>query len=182
LSLSRRFDLPRLKPAQKIARRATRRSRAADSDLGMNVRNPQAGQRLALLPADGLIEFDLVVEGGDGTEQVHLDLDAVPVFVTPTDPCVPRSGRYIVLADGHAGEHLLTARLVVDPDPEDPEPPPDPYVSITGLTIVSWSGAARGFTMQRAATSTFTAGALFGGLTALVVRSGLVRLKRMVLG
>ncbi|MBT0771559.1 hypothetical protein KIH74_21655 [Kineosporia sp. J2-2] len=179
LSLNRRptFLLP-AKP-QWMAARANRRSRITESEMHLSERSPAAARVLHLVPGDGLIEFDIEVSGGDGTEQIHLDLDAVPVFVAQARHPVPRSGRYVVLADGSAGQHLLTARLVTDRQAAWPRGEGDgpPRASITNVTVVSWPDAVPGFTFERVAMTTFVSGVVAGGAGTLAAQGG-VRLAR----
>ena len=73
-------------------------------------RRPQAVS-FTTAPGDQLLEFDLAVHGGDGTEQLDLGSGRRRRIPLPARFPVPSAGRYVMLADGRPGEHLLTARL-----------------------------------------------------------------------
>ncbi|MDP9828845.1 hypothetical protein [Kineosporia succinea] len=158
LTLGRRAGLAHLMGAQRPLPAPRRDSRVTDIDLHLNRRYPASAKVLRLLPGDGLITFDVEIDGGDGDEQILLELDAVPVFIGLARYPVPRSGRYVVLTDGSAGEHLLTARLVTDASTRA-----WPRVLITNVTIESWPDAMPGFTMERVAMRTFVSGLVVGG-------------------
>ncbi|GLY17081.1 hypothetical protein LWF15_21280 [Kineosporia rhizophila] len=161
---------------RRIEARAVRRGRITGAELQLDPARPTAAMILSSLPGDGLIEFDVEVEGGDGSEQVQLDLDAITVYVAQARYPVPPSGRYVMLADGRPGDHLLTARLVVgDPDSQV-------KVRVTNVTIVSWPAAAPGFTFRRLAWTTFTSGALSGSVATVLVGAGLAGLRRRLRG
>ncbi|GAA3626998.1 hypothetical protein GCM10022223_50340 [Kineosporia mesophila] len=157
LVLGRRAGLQQLMGAQRPLPVPHRDSRVTDVELHLNRRFPASAKVLRLLPGDGLITFDIEVSGSDGTEQILLELDAVPVFISLARYPVPASGRYIALADGSAGDHLLTARLVTGSSAEA-----DPRVLITDVTIVSWPDVQPGFTMERVAMQTFVSGLVVG--------------------
>jgi hypothetical protein len=191
LDLHRRRDLPRLGAAKRLALRPTRRSPVEGASLQLSPAVPAAALILHSLPGEGLIEFDLAMVDGDGTEQIQIDVDAVPAFLMQGRFPVPRAGRYVLLSDGRPGDHLLTARLSVDPSSVDPSSvhpssASPPRVSLTNITVVSWPGAAAGFSIQRAALATFWAGAATGSLATLLtlittgwtVRKVLARLTR----
>jgi len=170
LVLRRRTDLARLFGTRRKVAALSRPSRVSTAELHLSTRFPAAARVLRIMPGDGLIEFDIETSGGDGTEEVHLDLDAVPVFVARTCYPVPRSGRYVVLADGAAGDHLLTARLVSAPESDPAQPP---RASITNIRFVTWPDAALGFTVERVAMTTFVTGTVAGTLATLLTQAGL---------
>ncbi|MCE0536267.1 hypothetical protein LWF15_12185 [Kineosporia rhizophila] len=183
LVLRRRTDLPRMFGARRKVPMVTRPSRITGAEMHLSTRHTAAAQVLRILPGDGLIEFDVEMTGGDGSEQVHLDLDAVPVYVAQARFPVPRSGRYVVLADGAAGDHLFTARLVTDPNAkydEDTDDAQPPRVSVTNVSIVSWPDAALGFTFERIAMTTFVTGTVAGALGTLFTQAGLRLARRGV--
>lgn len=161
---------------RRIEARAARRGRITGADLHLDPSRPTAALILSSLPGDGLIEFDVEVEGGDGSEQLQLDLDAITVYVAQARFPVPPSGRYVMLADGRPGDHLLTARLVVG-DPAAPV-----RVHVTNVTIVSWPAAAPGFTFRRLAWTTFTSGALSGSVATVLVGAAAAGLRRRLRG
>ncbi|GAB3285748.1 hypothetical protein GCM10027456_81340 [Kineosporia babensis] len=159
---------------QRVAARGLRRGRITGADLTLDAHKPAAAVILSSLPGDGLIEFGLEVQGGDGSEQIQIDLDALTVFVAEARYPVPASGRYVMLADGRAGDHLLTARLITS------GPDSQAQVRITGVTIVSWPDAAPGFTFRRLALTTFTSGAVSGSLATVATGAGLLWLRRQL--
>lgn len=175
LDLRRGQDLPQTPAARRIAAMPTRRSPVADSGLHLDTRTPAAALILRSVPDDFLLEFDLDVQDGDGDEQIQLDVDAVPAFITEARFPVPAAGRYVMLADGRPGEHLLTARLIIPGRPAgrragDSAGPPvgRPRVSITNVTVVNWPGAVTGFSFQRTAVALFLAGAATGSVATLL--------------
>lgn len=179
LVLRRRTDLLRLFGARRAASPKRRPSRITTAELHLSTRFPATAKVLRIMPGDGLIEFDIEVSGGDGTEEVHLDLDAVPVFVARTGYPVPRSGRYIVLADGAAGDHLLTARMIRSQAPDGSTGQP-PRVSITNIALVSWPDAALGFTFERVAMTMFVTGTIVGSLATLLTQAVLRVARRLI--
>ncbi|GAB6902125.1 hypothetical protein [Kineosporia succinea] len=173
-------------PPRVDLRRGVRSTRPVALELELSATFPVAAGVVNLQGTDGLLEFDLEVTGGDGSEQVQIDLDTVTVFVARTGFPVPERGRYVVLADGSAGEHLLTARLSgASGSPGSPGSPDEqPRVRVTGIRIVSWADARPGFTLKRAASTTFGAGMVTGGAGAvalLAVGAGLRRGLRALL-
>jgi hypothetical protein len=179
LVMRRRTDLLRLLGARRKVPMVTHPSRITSAELHLSLRSPAAAQVLRILPGDGLIEFDIQMTGGDGTEELHLDLDAVPVFVTQARFPIPRSGRYIVLADGAAGDHLITARLVTGKPAAD-APTDSPRASITNITLVSWPDAALGFTFERVTTTAFVTGAIAGTLGTVTTQALIRGVRRIV--
>ena len=178
LHLRRRKDWPRAGDARRIAARPIRRT-PVTGDLHLSAGTPAAALILHSVPGDCLVEFDIDMPAGDGTDQLQIEVDAVAAFVAQARYPVPRSGRYVMLADGRPGDHLLTARLVLAPpsggrragDPAGAgggAAPGQPRVSITNITIVNWPGALTGFSFQRAAGWTFLAGAAAGSLSTLL--------------
>ena len=88
---------------------------------------------------------------------------------------VPASGRYVMLADGRPGDHLLTARLTTTRRPAGgragdrvPEIVAQPRVTIRNVQIVSLPGAVTGFSFERAAVTMFLTGAAAGSVATLV--------------
>jgi len=180
LLLRRRTELPRLLfGTRRKVPMVTRPSRITNAELHLSSRSPAAAQVLRVLPGDGLIEFDIEMTGGDGSEELHLDLDAVPVFVARARFPIPRSGRYVVLADGAAGDHLLTARLVTGKPTTDAGTDP-PRASITNVSLVSWPDAALGFTIERVAVTTFVTGTIAGSVGTLLTQAALRLVRRGV--
>ena len=174
LDLHQRRDRPRLGAAKRLASRPTRRGPIAGTDLHLSIHTPAAALILRSLPGENLVEFDLEVEDGDGSEQVQIDVDAVPAFVAEARFPVPRAGRYVLLADGRPGERLLTARLIAARRPGsgragdgDANRSAQPRVSITNVTTVHWPGMATGFSFQRVAVATFVTGAATGSIATL---------------
>lgn len=175
LELRQRKDLPRIGEARRIASRPIRRSPVAGTGLHLSPQTPAAALILRSVQGDYLVEFDIDIQDGDGTEQIHIDLDAVAAFVTQARFPVPRSGRYVMLADGRPGEHLLTARLTTARRPAGgrsgdgaPDIAAPPRISITNITIVYWPGALTGFSFQRAAVWMFLTGAAAGSIATLL--------------
>jgi hypothetical protein len=175
LDLRIRPDRPRLGEARRIASRPVRRTPVPGADLHLSADTPAAALILRSVRGDCLVEFDLDIVAGDGTEQIQIEVDAVAAFVAQADFPVPGSGRYVMLADGRPGEHLLTVRLLTGRRPAggrsgDDAPPPagQPRISITNVTIVYWRGAISGFSFQRAALGMFFAGVAAGSLSTLL--------------
>jgi len=171
LELRRRKDWPRLGEARRIAARPIRRSPVPGGNLQLSAQTPAAAVILRSVRGDCLVEFDINVLAGDGNEQVQIDVDAVDAFIAQARFPVPRSGRYVMLADGGPGEHLLTARLITARRPaggRSGDAPSDvgaqPRVSITNVTIVYRRGALIGFSFQRAAIGMFFTGAAAGSI------------------
>jgi len=162
LDLGRRRDRPRLGAARRIVSRPTRRTPIIGPGLRLTPQTPAAALVLRTVPGDTLVEFDLKVVDGDGTEQIEIDLDEVTAFVALARFPVPKAGRYVMLTDGRPGERLLTARLTAR------SPGTRPQVSITNLAIVNSPGAVTGFSVQRAAVAIFFAGAATGSLATLL--------------
>jgi hypothetical protein len=176
LELHRRWDLPQLTAARQMTSKAIRRSRLEDTELRLSTVTPAAALILRSTPGDGLVEFDLDVVDGDGTEQVQIDVDAVPAFVTQARFPVPSSGRYVMLADGGPGEHLLTARLITTRrragdglagGGSRTAGVGAPQATITNVTTVNWAGAGTGSSFQHIAAVTFFTGAAAGSLATL---------------
>ena len=174
LDLRQRRDLPRVGQAHRMASRPITRNLVAGAGLQLSADTPAAALILRSVSGDCLVEFDIEVQDGDGTEQVQIDVDAMAAFVAQTRFPVPRSGRYVMLADGRPGEHLLTARLITAPWPagrrsgEASHVGAEPRVSITNVTIVYWRGALTGFSFERAALWTFLTGAAVGSFATLL--------------
>jgi hypothetical protein len=173
LELRPRKDLPRPGAARRLAARPTQRTRVDVPGLRLSTATPAAALILHSVPGDRLVEFDIAIQGGDGNELVQLEVDAVPAFVTQARFPVPESGRYVMLADGRPGEHLLTARLITTRQPagrtgDRAKTRSRPRVSITNLTMVNSPGAATWFSFQRAATAAFFTGVAAGSIATLL--------------
>jgi hypothetical protein len=195
LTLCPRRDLKMLGTARRLAARQVRRTPVIGAALHLSPQISAAALILRSMPGDGLVEFDIDVLDGDGTEQIQIDVDAVTAFITEARFPVPGCGRYVMLTDGRPGERLITARLVTARRPaggragdEAAAAGAQPRVSITNLTIVNWPGAVTGFSFQHAAAVTFFSGAAAGSFATLAlfttgwtvrrVLTGIVRRKR----
>jgi hypothetical protein len=93
----------------------------ADVVLRLSGDRPTAGALFRARAQDYLLEFDIepghgapggLADGGaDGGGRLDLAVDGVPAFVSARSHHVPASGRYVLLTQARAGEHLLTGRL-----------------------------------------------------------------------
>ncbi|WP_088316668.1 hypothetical protein [Kineosporia sp. R_H_3] len=173
LDVRRRPELPLAATAGRLARRSQVRHRPLEgARLAVTPAAPDAALSFTTAPGDQLLEFDLSVHGGDGGEQLDLAVDGVAAFRSLTRYPVPMSGRYVMLADGRPGEHLLTARLTSRRPPlgrragDDAARPVT--VHVTNLRLVNTPGAAAGFSPTRTMGAAFVAGAASGSLVTLV--------------
>jgi len=175
MRLRRRRDLPLSAPARRVTARRARRTDLDGAVLALSVATPVAALVLHSTPGDYLVEFDLDVRG-DGSELVEIDLDGVPAFVAQARLPVPSSGRYVLLADGRPGDHLLTARLLLPErrhgrragDREHPDTP-QPAAAVRGLRVVNRPGAVPGFSVGRTTGVAFAAGAAAGSVATAAV-------------
>ncbi len=164
----RPMDLrPRLSlPSDRLPHRLTRSRTATVRDVDAPVRlsvagaHPEAAAIVVTHPGDRLLEFDLETRGCDGTERLELELDGMPAFTADAGLTVPASGRYVMLADGRAGQHLLGARL----DGGDP----DARVVVTNVRVVNHPRTGLTVAPEHRATSLFAAGAIAGAVTTLI--------------
>lgn len=167
--------------AGRVAGRPQRRRRTLDgARLTVTAAAPAAALSFTTAPGDQLVEFDLAVRGGDGGEQVDLALDGMAAFRTLARYPVPAAGRYVMLADGRPGEHLLAARLTPGSAPAAGSAPvaaagsapvsasPPVSVSVSNLRLVTVPGTGAGFTPARTLGAAFAAGAATGGVATLV--------------
>ncbi len=135
-----------------------------------------AAQLVTTEPGDELVEFDLRVHGCTGSELIEIDLDGAPAFVAAAGQRVPRCGRYLLLADGRPGEHLVTLRV----SGATGGAASGPRVELADLHLVRGRRPAPGFTLGRSAGVIFGSGVatgagatLLGGLAVRQVWHGL---------
>ncbi|GAA3604239.1 hypothetical protein GCM10022223_19860 [Kineosporia mesophila] len=157
LDLRSRRDLPQTPGARRMAALPIQHTPVVGADLYLSSQAPDAALIINSVPGDFLVEFDLETEDDDNV-QIQIAVDAVPAFVAQTRFPVPGAGRYVMLADGRPGEHLLTATMTGGAS----------AVSITGVSVVNWRGADGGFSFQRTAWAIFSAGAVTGGLATAI--------------
>jgi hypothetical protein len=194
LDLHRRPELPLAAGADRLAGRTQLRHRTLDgARLTVSEAASVAALSVTTVPGDTLLEFDLHVRGGAGDDRIDLALDGVAAFRSLVRFPVPAAGRYLMLADGRPGEHLLTARLsrrrpvggrrAADRVGPAGGPaggsgsgpaggPGEATVVVSNLRIVNAPGAGGGFTQTRTVGAAFVAGAAAGGLTTLVMLVG----------
>ncbi len=132
-----------------------------------------AAQVVTTERGDELVEFDLELRGCRGGELVEIEFDGVPVFVARASWPVPRAGRYLMLADGQPGEHLITLRMSGAGR--------DARAEMTQLHLVAGRRPAPGFSLSRSAATIFGAGAATGAvatLTAVLAGRQMVRAVR----
>ncbi len=110
---------------------------------------------------DELVEFDLRLHACSGQEIIDIDLDGAPSFTALAGHRVPLSGRYLMLADGLAGEHLISLRLR-----PGPQTSADASVEVRNLRLISNPRPVQGFTFGRQASVIFGSGAAVGGVAA----------------
>jgi hypothetical protein len=174
LDLHPRRERHRRKPLseialEQIAATAVRRNPVEEADVYLNADVPAAALVLHSVPGDGLVEFDLEIQDGDGSELIQIDVDAIPAFLAQARFPVPPSGRYVMLSDGGPGEHLLTARLFTSrPVRGRARTRVAPHVSITNVTAVNWAGGGTSSSYQHLAAVTFFAGAAAGSVATLL--------------
>jgi hypothetical protein len=137
--------------------------RDTDSPVRLSVAgpSPEAAAIVVTQPGDRLLEFDLEPRGCDGTERLEIELDGMPAFAAHSGLTVPSSGRYVMLADGRAGQHLLGARL------EGGDP--DARVVVTNVRVVNRPRAGLTVAPEHRATTLFGAGAVAGAVATLIV-------------
>ena len=163
MDLRPRLSLPQLdRFADRLTGRRTSTVRDTDQPVRLSVAgpSPEAAAIVVTQPGDRLLEFDLETRGCDGTERLELDLDGMPAFTAHAGLAVPASGRYVMLADGRAGQHLLGARL----DGGDP----DARVVVTNVRVVNRPRTGLTLAPEHRATTLFGAGALAGSVTTLI--------------
>lgn len=173
LDVRRRPELPLASSAGRLARRGRVRRRDLEgAHLRVTDDTPESAISFRSQGGDRLLEFDLAVHGGDGTEQLDLAVDGVAAFRTLVRYPVPAAGRYVMLADGRPGERLLTARLThrrpVGGRRAGDRPAAPATVHVANLRVVSTPGSAGGFSPTRTMGAAFAAGAATGTVGTLV--------------
>lgn len=154
----------------RLGRAVPVRRRPVDPRLEVTGKAPVAATVVRAQPGEQLIEFDLELRGTSGSETIELDLDGVPAFLALAAHPVPGSGRYLMLADGPPGEHLVTMRLSGAAGTA--------RARMVNLRLVTLSPVVRSFTVTRTASTVFAAGAISGGVLTAVAGAGLASLVR----
>ena len=143
-----------------------REPRGRDVDdvvLGLSAGMPSAAALFRARNSDYLLEFDIAPGAGGPPASGRLDLavDGVPAFVSAPTRIVPPSGRYLLLTQARAGEHLLTGRLT--------GVPPGTEVTVTARRLLALPLAAANLAPEQRPALLVGLGAVAGAATTVAV-------------
>lgn len=178
----RPYDLRRVPQAPVTPRPREPRRREVDGVLlRLSDDVPGAGVLFDARAQDYLLEFDIepgvpgpgvhrpgdrgVGAGGPGDEatrrrgRLDLAVDGVPAFVSAQNHHVPASGRYLLLTQARAGEHLLTGRLT--------GVPPGTSVTVRARRLVALPWAAANLAPEQRPALLLGIGAVGGAVVTL---------------